>query len=194
LKTYNSDNDYYFEDFPFCGLGGTLSNSPCADGDSVQFIKDIGTVGGIPVMTMPMLPFVAQSAEASGNGHWSFSVSRDGAQCRTDPQNADAGDGIELTASCGTQPTYLTASATDINDAYVPLVDDHSQACTAGAGCVYRSDWVAALTGAFVSGLPHFYDMDNEMDIWGSTHRDIHPNPSGYDEMASVYETEATKL
>jgi hypothetical protein len=194
LKTYNSDNDYYFEDFPFCGLGGTLSGSPCADGDSVQFIKDIGTVGGIPVMTMPMLPLVAQSAEASGNGHWSFSVSRDGAQCRTDPQNADAGDGIELTASCGTQPTYLTASATDINDAYVPLVDDHSQACTAGAGCVYRSDWVAALTGAFVSGLPHFYDMDNEMDIWGSTHRDIHPNPSGYDEMASVYETEATKL
>ena len=194
LHTYNSDNDYYFEDFPFCGLGGPLSNSACSDGDSVQFIKDIASGGGIPIMTMPMLPWVAQSAEASGNGHWSFSASRDGAQCRTDPQNADAGDGIELTANCNTQPTYLTASPADINDAYVPLLDDHSQACTAGAGCVYRSDWVAALTGAFVNGLPHFYDLDNEMDIWGSTHRDIHPNPSGYDEMASVYETEATKL
>lgn len=197
LQTYNSDNDYYFEDFPFCGLGGSATNSPCSDGDSVQFIKDVGNAGGTPVMTVPMLPWVAQSAEASGNGHWSFSVARDGAQCHTDPQNADAGDGIELTANCGTQPTYLTASSGDINDAYVPLLDDHSQTCAAGSGCVYRSDWVAAMVGAyspFTPGGLHFYDMDNEMDIWGSTHRDIHPNPSAYDEMASVYLAEAPQV
>lgn len=40
----------------------------------------------------------------------------------------------------------------------------------------------------------HFYDMDNEIDIWGGTHRDIHPNPSSYDELASVFLTEATNL
>jgi len=197
LQTYNAASDSYFEDFPFCGLGGPATNSSCTDGDSVQFIKDVGNAGGLPVMTLPMLPWVAQSAEAGGNGHWSFSVSRDGAQCHTDPQNADAGDGIALTANCNTQPTYLTASASDINDAYVPLLDDHSQTCTAGANCVYRSDWVAAMAAAFSPSTPsglHFYDMDNEMDIWGSTHRDIHPSPSGYDEMANVYLTEAGKL
>ena len=39
----------------------------------------------------------------------------------------------------------------------------------------------------------HFYDMDNETDIWGGTHIDIHPNPSGYDELANVYVTQAQK-
>ena len=32
------------------------------------------------------------------------------------------------------------------------------------------------------------------MDMWGTTHHDIHPNPSGYDEMAGIFLTEATKL
>jgi hypothetical protein len=195
LQTYNAASDYYFEDFPFCGLGGSATNSACTDGDSVQFIKDAGNAGGDPVMTVPMLPWVAQSAETSGNGHWSFSVAKDGAQCHTDPQNSDAGDGIELTSNCNTQPNYLTASSSDINNAYVPLLDDHSQACTAAGGCVYRSDWVTAMAGAYFSGVAsHFYDMDNEMDIWGSTHRDIHPNPSGYDEMANVYLAEAPQV
>lgn len=196
-QTYNAASDYYFEDFAFCGLGGGSSNGACADGDSVQFIKDASNVGGVPVMTVPMLPWVAQSAASSGNGHWSFSVSRDGAQCHSDPKNADAGDGIEKTSNCDTAPTYLSASAGDISDTYVPLLDDHTQTCTAAGGCVYRSDWVAAMVAAyspFTPGGLHFYDMDNEMDIWGSTHRDIHPNPSGYDEMASVYLTEAPQV
>jgi len=192
LGTYNAASDNFFEDFTFCGLGGPATNNACADSDSVQFMRDVQPAGGGPLMTIPMLPWVAQSPESNGNGHWSFSVARDGGQCHTDPQNSDAGDGIALTSTCDTQPAYLTASPTDINDAYVPLLDDRSQTCPSGTNCVYRSDWVAALANAFQN--LHFYEMDNEMDMWGSTHRDIHPNPSGYDEMANVYLTEATKL
>jgi hypothetical protein len=185
LGTYNAASDYFFEDFTFCGLGGSATNSPCADSDSVQFMKDVEPAGGGPLMTIPMLPWVAQSPEGNGNGHWSFSVARDGGQCHTDPHNSDAGDGIALTANCDTQPTYLTASSTDINDAYSPLLDDHSQTCSSGTTCLYRSDWVAALANAF-GGTQHFYEMDNEMDMWGSTHPDIHPNASGYDELENV--------
>jgi hypothetical protein len=192
LGTYNAASDNFFEDFTYCGLGGPATNSACADSDSVQFVKDVYPAGGAPLMTIPMLPWVAQSPESNGNGHWSFSVARDGGQCHTDPQNSDAGDGIALTSTCDTQPAYLAASPADINDAYFPLLDDHSQTCPSGTNCVYRSDWVAALANAFQT--LHFYEMDNEMDMWGSTHRDIHPNPSGYDEMANVYLTEATKL
>jgi len=196
LGTSNAASDNFFEDLSFCGVGGSATNSPCADSDSVQFIKDVESALNAPVMTMPMLPWAAQNPASSGNGHWSFSVARDGAQCHTDPQNSDAGDGIALSSNCNTQPTYLTASSTDINDAYVPLLDDHSQTCPSGTSCVYRSDWAAALSAAFAvkSFFPHLYEMDNEMDMWGITHRDIHPNPSGYDEMANVYLTEANKL
>ena len=137
---------------------------------------------------------VAGGPESNSNGHWSFPVSKDGAQCHTDPFSTDAGNGIVQSANCDAQPTYLAANSGDISNAYVPLLDDHSQPCPSG-NCVYRSDWVAALVTAYtVNSYTHDYEMDNEMDIWGSTHRDIHPNPSGYDEMASVYLAEAPKV
>jgi predicted secreted protein len=194
LHTDNADNDWYFEDFNYTEIG---------DADSAQFIKDVMSAtpqiaGGTmpvtaPLMTMVMLPWVAQSAEVTGssgtpgNGHWSFSVAKYGTQCGVDPYNSDAGDGLKT--DCTTQ---LAASP---SDAYVPLLDDPSQTCPA-ASCLYRSEWTAALAAAFntVSSAPHFYDMDNEIDIWGSTHFDVHPQPSGYDELSSTYFTEATKL
>jgi fibronectin type 3 domain-containing protein len=180
LGTYNADNDYYFEDFGYSEIG---------DSDSAQFIKDVLSASSNPLMTMVMLPWVAQSAETpgappAGNGHWSFSVAKYGAQCKVDQYNADAGDGLKTDCS-----TELTANP---SDAYVPLLDDSSQNCPA-ASCVYRNEWAAALASAFGSA-PHFYDMDNEIDIWGGTHFDIHPNPSGYDELSSVYLSEATNL
>jgi len=195
LGTYNAGNDYFFEDFNFCGLGGGASNASCADADSAQFVKDVQSSFAYPLITMPTLPWVAASAESTSNGHWSFPVSKDGSQCHTDPFNSDAGNGIAQSANCDAQPTYLVANPSDINNAYVPLLDDHSQPCHSG-NCVYRSDWVAALLTAYGTNpnARHEYEMDNEMDIWGGTHRDIHPNPSGYDEMASIYLAEATKL
>jgi len=186
--TYNAANDYYFEDYAASGF-----NNSSADSDSVQFVKDVIAAGGNPLMTMVMLPWVAKSAETpppSANYHWSFSVAKYGAQCSTDYWNSDAGNGIVYSANCNSQPTYLTANP---NDAYVPLLDNHSDTCPSGDTCVYRSDWAAALATAFGSA-PHFYNMDNEIEIWGSTHRDIHPNPSGYEELRDTYLAEARAL
>ena len=106
--------------------------------------------------------------------------------------------GTGLKSDCATPVTTNAATS-----AYVPLLDDNTQTCS-GNNCVYRNTWAAALASAFGSGtcaIPyssitscHFYDMDNEIDIWGGTHRDIHPNPSGYDELATTFLTEAAKL
>jgi Glycoside hydrolase family 44 len=196
LGTDNAAADYYFEDYNAEGF----SNG--SDSSSTQFIGDVEKAGSHPLMTMVMLPWVAQSAETSvtqggtNNDHWSFSVATFGAQCSTDYWNSDAGNGLE--ADCSTRVTN-----NPVTTAYYPLLDDHTQTCPAST-CVYRSDWAAALATAFGNGtcsIPyssitscHFYDMDNEIEIWGSTHFDIHPNPSGYDELASVYRTEAAKL
>jgi hypothetical protein len=119
---------------------------------------------------------------AKGSG-WSFSVSKYGAQCSTDPYNHDAGNGVKSDCS-----TNLTA---DPNDANVELLD--YPGANDPPGTVYRNQWTAALASAFGTA-PHFYDMDNEMDIWGGTHRDVHPNPSGYDELRDTYVTEARAL
>ena len=171
--TNNADNDWYFEDFNYTEIG---------DSDSAQFIQDVKSAGGNPLMTMVMLPWVAKTAE-NNNGHWSFSVAKYGAQCGTDPYNSDAGDGLKTDCA-----TALTA---DPNDAYVPLLDQPGNSDPAGS--VYRNQWTAALATAFGSA-PHFYDMDNEIDIWGSTHFDIHPSPSGYNELRDTYLAESRAL
>ena len=197
LHTNNADDDYYFEDYNASGF----SNG--SDGNSTQFITDVKNAGSNPLMTMVMLPWVAQSQETSvtqggsDNYHWSFSVATYGSQCSVDSYNTDAGDGLKT--DCATPVT-----TNPVTTAYFPLLDDHTQTCPSGTTCVYRSDWAAALATAFGSStcaIPyfsttscHFYDMDNEIDIWGSTHFDIHPTPSGYDELANTYLTEATKL
>jgi hypothetical protein len=188
LHTYNADADYYFEDFNTGGNG--------AESDSVQFITDVQNGGSHPLTTMAMLPWVAQSAENGANDHWSFSVAKYGAQCSVDQYNTDAGDG--LATDC---QTPVTTSA--VTTAYVPLLDTSAQSCPTG-NCVYREPWAQALAGAFSSGtcaVPystvsscHFYDMDNEVDIWGGTHRDVHPVASGYDELANLFESEAGSL
>jgi Glycoside hydrolase family 44 len=95
----------------------------------------------------------------------------------------------------------VTTSA--VTSAYYPLLDDSSQSCPTG-NCVYREPWAQALAGAFTTSMCsvpystitscHFYDMDNEVDIWSGTHRDVHPVASGYNELANDFETEAGKL
>jgi hypothetical protein len=195
LHTYNADSDYYWEDYDYDG--------GAADGDSVQFITDIKNAGGFPLTTMATLGWVAQSAENGSNGHWSFSVAKYGPQCSFDQYNTDAGNGLVAgsTGNCATSTAPVTTNA--VTTAYYQLLDSSSDPCPAG-NCVYREPWAQALAGAFGSStciVPyspitscHFYDMDNEVDIWGGTHRDVHPNPSGYDELANMFESEGTAL
>ena len=174
LFTYNAANDYYYEDFNYTEIG---------DADSAKFITDVKKAGSHPLMTMVMLPWVAQSAENGSNGHWSFSVTKYGAQCSVDPFNTDAGNGLKTDCS-----TTLTANP---NDANVPLLDQPGTSDPPGS--VYRNQWTAALATAFGTA-PHFYDMDNEIDIWGGTQRDVHPSPTAYNEMRDTFVTEARKL
>jgi hypothetical protein len=211
LGTTNADNDYFFEDFNWNAWSinpNQMPTPPCpnpvpAQPDSVKWISDVRTAGSVPLTTMAMLNWVAQSPEnpgapPAGNGHWSFSVKKYGPQCKVDQYNTDAGNGIPAPSgpsdpNCtASNPTLLTA---DPNDAYFPLLDDTTQTCSNPGNCVYRSQWATALASAFnTAGTPHFYDMDNEIDIWGGTHRDIHPNLATYDELSKVYLTEAAKL
>jgi hypothetical protein len=167
--TNNAAADWYFEDFGYTEIG---------DGDSVKYIQDVKAAGSNPLMTMVMLPWVAKS---SG---WSFSVAKYGPQCAADPYNSDAGDGV--LPDCQTDIT-----GNDPTDANVELRDSPQNGDPPGT--IYRDQWASALAAAFGSA-PHFYNMDNEIDIWSGTHRDVHPNPSAYEEMRDTYLAEAGAL
>jgi hypothetical protein len=196
LHTYNAGGDWYFEDFALNDFAG----NPL---DSVQFITNYQNAGSHALTTMPMLSWVAQSTENGSNGHWSFSVKTFGTQCSVDPNNTDAGNGQVAggtPASCSTAVPVTTQAVTT---AYYPLLDSNADACPTG-DCLYREPWAQALAAAFTSGtcaVPyspitacHIYDMDNEPDSWPGSHRDVHPNGTGYDELANLFEAEATAL
>jgi hypothetical protein len=57
----------------------------------------------------------------------------------------------------------------------------------AGDGFVYQDEfvsWVAqTFPGAYDAGHPIFYSLDNEPDLWSSTHVRIHPDPLTYAEL-----------
>ena len=133
-------------------------------------------------MTMVMLGWVAKNV--TDGSAYSFSVAKYGAQCGVNPYNSDDGDGVRT--DCQTDIT-----GNDPNDANVPLHD--SPMTGDPPGTLYRNQWAAALATAFGSA-PHFYDMDNEIDIWSGTHRDVHPAPSAYNEMRDTYISEARAL
>jgi hypothetical protein len=185
LGTYNADADWYYEDF----LLSPPLNNP-ADRDSVQFIKDVQAAGSAALTTMAMMDWVAQAQGAS------FPATTWPSQCKFDPYNSNAGNGQQ--SDC---KTPVTTSAQI--GAYYPLFDQPGSSDPANS--VYRNQWAAALAGAFGTGrncpIPystltscHFYDMDNEVDIWAGTHRDIHPLPSGYEELRDIYLKEASAL
>ncbi len=171
--TENSAADWYYGDYGYTEIG---------DSDSSKFIQDVKTAGSNPLMTMVMLDWVAKNV--TDGSAYSFSVAKYGAQCGVNPYNSDDGNGVKT--DCQTPIT-----GNDPNDANFLLKD--SPANGDPQNTLYRSQWAAALATAFGSA-PHFYDMDNEIDIWGSTHRDVHPLPSAYNELRDTYIAEARAL
>lgn len=187
----DSGRDWYYQDNVFAALG---LNTSTTGANSVTFLQDVVQAGADPLMTLPMLGWVAKG----GPQYYSFSVKKYGYQpCATNPYLADDGDGIQSAAGCpGSTPQFTPASPVyvtnnDPNDANVPLVD--TPEANAAPGTVTRSQWVAALTPAFGSA-PHFYDLDNEPMLWSSTHRDVHPQPPTYAEIFDDFRAEAANL
>ncbi len=170
----NAAADWYF-------INRSMDSRPAGTYlDSLSFVTSTVAAGGSPVMTIGMLPWVAKD-----NTSYSYSVAKYGPQCGTDPWDPDHGNG--QVAPCAANPAiYITNN--DPLDAHVPLLDAASDGDPAGA--VYRSEWVAALAPRFAAA-PHFYSMDNEIDIWGGTHRDVHHDPSTYEEQRDVFIREA---
>jgi hypothetical protein len=157
INAKNNDADWYFEN----GNWGTP--------DAPTFLSTMSAAGGSPLMTLPMLGWVAKDTASV-----SFSVQKYGKQCAADPYHSNAGNGVLPNCT-----TNLTGN--DPADANTHLLD--APTTNDPPGSIYRNEWIQSIASKFGT-QPHFYDLDNEPDIWGGTHRDVHPAPTGYDELA----------
>ena len=166
----NLASDWYFENYPQATPNpGTLPNGSTAD----IFVSDAFAAGGQPLLTLGDIGWTPKETlpqpPQGGPSHWGFSVGTYGAQCSADPFQTDAGNGV-LT-DCATNLTGNAPSDTST------AVDQ-----------TWAASWMAHLQSQFGlagSGGVKYYALDNEPMLWNSTHRDVHPSPTTYDEMWS---------
>jgi hypothetical protein len=116
---------------------------------------------GIPTaLTVPTLGWVAKDTRS-----WSFPVSLLGKQQATAPENADAGNGIAMDG------TKVSPGSPDRTSRPAPPA--------------FVERWIRAIRArdATRGRSVQMVFLDNEPTLWDSTHRDVHPQPVGYDEL-----------
>lgn len=149
LNAHNRAGDWYFESLP--------DSSATPGGEADQFVLDSRNGGAEPMLTLPMIGWVAKLGPGRGRLA-SFSIARYGAQTGRDAQwFPDAGNGI---SASNNQPI----SNNDPTDANV-LTDSS-----------FQQDWVRHLTNRWNNsdaGGVRYYILDNEPSIWHATHRDV---------------------
>jgi hypothetical protein len=124
------------------------------------FLADDLSHGMKTALTVPMIGWVAKDTTS-----YSYAVSAFGAQDAVDPHKPDAGNG-QRAKKLLAPPTPTRTS--------VPAPPE----------LIRR--WVEAIRAEDArTGVRsvHQYILDNEPNLWNSTHHDVHPEPLGYDEL-----------
>ena len=160
----NTGSDWYFENI--------LQDTSAAD-----FIAQNLRTSTQTLLTVPLIGWVSKDSPSDHPFNCGFKVSKYGAQQDTDPYDSDCGNGVH------TDGTNITGNdPTDTSLAITPA---------------FVTGWVNSLVSSYgtaANGGVMFYDLDNEPMLWDSTHRDVHPNPTTYDEMLTKTTSYAAAL
>jgi hypothetical protein len=161
LDVSNTGSDWYFENIP------NVNNNPelLPDGSSTDFFveqdRKTDTRSFLTVPLMGVTPIRRQEKPYDCG----FKVSKYGEQDSVDPWDTDCGNGQHN----GTNITWNTSTDTSIT------IDSS-----------FVTSWINHLTTKYSTadkGGVLFYDLDNEPMLWNTTHRDVHPEPTSYDEI-----------
>lgn len=163
IDVHNTASDWYFENIPDDNDHPEL----LPDGSTVdRFVEQDRRTGTGTLLTMPLIGWTPNRRLADHPFDCGFKVSIYGPQESTDPWDPDCGNGV---AAGGGDIT-----GNDPADTSVAVGPEFVQA------------WIGHLTnkyGPAVAGGVRFYALDNEPMLWPFTHRDVHPELTGYDEM-----------
>jgi hypothetical protein len=157
----NAGADWYFESFP------SSDSDAKTNSQFNQLVEQDVRTGTRTMGTVPLIGWTTKTPPTPPANFCGFSVSKYGAQEKTDPYDPDCGNGVKpdgKTYITGNDPAD-TSTRTDYN---------------------FVHDWVQYLVGRYgnaASGGVAIYSLDNEPMLWFGTHRDIHPDPTSYDEM-----------
>jgi uncharacterized repeat protein (TIGR01451 family) len=162
---HNTGLDWYFENIP----GPNAYDSSLPDGSGADlFIDQNQRTDTETIMTIPLIGWTPKSNPAASSHPYDcgFKESIYGQQQDTDYWDLDCGNGV---LENGTTITWNDPADTSV------AIDSS-----------FVTAWINHLTGKYgtaANGGVMFYSLDNEPMLWGSTHRDVHPDGTTYDEI-----------
>jgi fibronectin type 3 domain-containing protein len=161
IDGHSAGADWYFETY------SDGSGTPSGSADQYLATTRSANNGAEPLFTIPMIDYLANLGPNRSTLE-GFSVKKYGAQTGSDPYNSDAGNGVS--ASTGQNVAGNNPLDTGVLNS-----------------TTIQQSWVQHFVNTFgpstTAGGVKYYILDNEPSLWYSTHRDVHPNPSTYQEM-----------
>jgi hypothetical protein len=165
--TANRASDWFFYNLP--NDNPNPQNLP--DGSASDLFADATrAAAGEPLITVPTIGWTP----IDRTRRWGFSVAKYGPQQATECTatgfaswcNPDAGNGIRQDNT--------------------PITGNNPQDTSRPVDPSFVTAWMGHLagrTGTAANGGVRLYALDNEPTLWNSTHRDVHPQPTTYDEL-----------
>jgi len=153
--TYNTGSDWYFENIVASG-NGTLDSM--LGTDRARHSSSL--------VTVPMIGWVSKDSPTDHPFTCSFPKTAFPTQDDFDYWDSNCGNGVTSSTALAADPTTTsTAVGPEFAGQMVShLVSSYGTAAQGGVG---------------------FYELDNEPDLWNSTHRDVHPDPVSQSELWS---------
>jgi hypothetical protein len=171
IDVTNTGADWYFENVAGCwddahGWCSTPPSDPKAESGANAFLEAAAGKGMTAFFTIPALGYVAKAPPAYAHPlPCGCPRSANPDQQSFDPWDADCGNGKAPNG----QPVSCPDPATTTSVAF---------------GASDAREWVTYLVGRFgPSDGKRIYLVDNEPNLWNSTHWDVHPQPTTYEEL-----------
>lgn len=141
-----------------------FENIPDGQGTVDQFVEQDRRTGTQTLLTMPLIGWTPKARKDNHPYDCGFGV-KYGAQDSVDPWDTNCGNG---------EHNSNPITGNDPHDTSVEITT------------TFVISWINHLTskyGTAANGGVTFYNLDNEPMLWNSTHRDVHPTPTTYDEV-----------
>jgi len=162
----NHASDWFFYNIESQPDPGTLPDDSTAD----LFIDATRGGGGEVLLTVPLIGWTPVDRVR----RWGFSVSKYGAQQQTECTYTGFPPWCEPDAGNGNHTNGTPITGNDPHDTSREIAPD------------FVTGWmqhIAGRVGTAGAGGVRLFALDNEPDLWNSTHRDVHPSPLSYDEI-----------
>ena len=178
-NAWNSARDWYFRNGNY---GATTPEYHRPSSVADKTINEERAAGAATLLTIPAIGWVARSDDQS-----------------VESKGVPAGGGDAVAPGSGAIPGYDPAenrrrvSVRSVARKGKPFIDPPDLT----DDVVYQDEWVYHLTnryGKANAGGVKFYAIDNEPDLWDSTHTDMHPVRMGYQDMADTFATYANAI